>query len=303
MRTTFGTIIAATVCAAAMAQSKTSEFVTCARAAYATEEYAQYTNTVVRRWRWPRAESNDVPRTRFAECRTTNDVRWVNIPYLRNARDIGGWNGLKSGRAYRGSMLYRCKDTPNGVSDETAAALREVGIATELNLRGTTEIAKSTEHAHMKDAGLREINVPISSYMSCFGGEWNGMRNALLVFTRPENYPIYFHCAGGADRTGTLAFVLEGICGVSETDLAIDYELTTCSGMYGPRLRNADIALNSIVYKPNRDCILRMIDFVKSYCGETLADKFANCAKHLWRLTDDDIAAIRKELAKQPVTN
>ena len=309
MRTMYGIILATVVAVGGVAETvwaatapdsspKTSEFVACARAAYVTEEYAQYTNTVVRRWIWPRAESNDVPRTRFAECRTTNDIRWVNIPYMRNVRDLGGWNGLKPGRAYRGSMLYRCKDAPGGVSSETAAALREAGFVTELNLRGIAEIAKSTEHANMKDAGLKEVNVPISSYMSCFGGEWKGMRNALLMFTKPENYPIYFHCAGGADRTGTLAFVLEGICGASETDLAIDYELTTCSGMYGPRLRNADARLNPTVYKPNRDCILRMMDFVKSYKGKTLAEKFANCAKHLWRLTDDDIAAIRRELAR-----
>ena len=296
MRTICGTILAAAMCASAMAELKTSEFVARARAAYATPEYSQYTNTVVTWWRWTKAESNDVPRARFAECRTTNDVRWVNIPYMRNVRDIGGWNGLRPGRAYRGSMLYRCKEAPNGISDGTAAALREVGIVTELNLRGVDETAKSTEHARLSDAGLKEVNVPISSYMSCFGGEWEGMRNALLVFTRPENYPIYFHCAGGADRTGTLAFVLEGICGASESDLVIDYELTTCSGMYGPRLRNADTRLNPIVYKPNRDCILRMLDLVKSYKGETLADKFANCARHLWRLTDGDIAAIRREL-------
>ena len=290
-----GTLVAAP---ASASRPKTSEFVSCARAAYATEEYAQYTNTVVTRWSWAKAESNDVPCARFAECRTTNDVRWVNIPYMRNVRDIGGWNGLRSGRAYRGSMLYCCKDAPNAVSDATAAALREAGFVTELNLRGVAEIAKSTEHANMRDAGLKEVNVPISSYMNCFGGGWEGIRNALLVFTKPENYPIYFHCAGGADRTGTLAFVLEGICGASETDLAIDYELTTCSGMYGPRLRNADAELNPVVYKPNRDCIFRMLDLVKSYKGDTLADKFANCAKHLWRLTDDDIAAIRKELAR-----
>ena len=77
MRTICGTILAAAMCASAMAESKTSEFMARARAAYATAEYAQYTNTVVTRWSWAKAESNDVPRARFAECRTTNDVRWV----------------------------------------------------------------------------------------------------------------------------------------------------------------------------------------------------------------------------------
>ena len=41
-----------------------------------------------------------------------------------------------------------------------------------------------------------------------------------------ENKPVYFHCAAGRDRTGTLAVLLEGALGVSESDIAKDYELT-----------------------------------------------------------------------------
>ena len=41
-----------------------------------------------------------------------------------------------------------------------------------------------------------------------------------------ENKPVYFHCAAGRDRTGTLAVLLEGALGVSESDMAKDYELT-----------------------------------------------------------------------------
>ena len=41
-----------------------------------------------------------------------------------------------------------------------------------------------------------------------------------------ENKPVYFHCAAGRDRTATLAVLLEGALGVSESDMAKDYELT-----------------------------------------------------------------------------
>ena len=49
---------------------------------------------------------------------------------------------------------------------------------------------------------------------------------------------IFFHCFGGADRTGTVAFLVEALLGVSESDMSKDYELTTySSSRVGDRLR------------------------------------------------------------------
>ena len=39
-----------------------------------------------------------------------------------------------------------------------------------------------------------------------------------------ENYPIYFHCIGGVDRTGAVAFILNGLLGVEQKYLEIDWE-------------------------------------------------------------------------------
>ena len=38
--------------------------------------------------------------------------------------------------------------------------------------------------------------------------------------------PIYFHCISGADRTGTLAYVLNGVLGVDRHELETDWEAT-----------------------------------------------------------------------------
>lgn len=51
-----------------------------------------------------------------------------------------------------------------------------------------------------------------------------------------SNYPVYFHCNAGADRTGTLAFLIEAVLGVSEEDVVKDYEITSFSS-YGARYR------------------------------------------------------------------
>ena len=64
---------------------------------------------------------------------------------------------------------------------------------------------------------------------SSFGVTANLYRQALrfIISHLSNNEVVYFHCIGGADRTGTLAFMIESLLGVSETDMDIDYELTS----------------------------------------------------------------------------
>ncbi len=52
------------------------------------------------------------------------------------------------------------------------------------------------------------------------------MAENFRVFCDRKNYPIFFHCIGGADRTGSLAYVLNGVLGVGKEDLERDWEST-----------------------------------------------------------------------------
>ena len=294
------------------------EFVAAARAAYPTEAYQSYTNTLVKsselqvtEWRYDKF--HDVPKGgRVSKCETTNDVRWVNVPGLRNVRDLGGWNGLRTGQVYRGSQLWNETDSAACATDEksvpvaraarwkggvfvhptpeTAVAIRELGWKTDLDLRGEDECRKPDQLPLLAHAPQMQLkNARMLTYIGSLQGRWADMRDALKVFCDEANYPIYFHCKAGADRTGTLAFFLEGICGCSQADIDIDYELTSVCG--DTRVRNA-----RNYNRRDRECILRMWECVKGYRGKTLEEKFANCAKHLWRLTDEDIATIRRML-------
>ena len=42
---------------------------------------------------------------------------------------------------------------------------------------------------------------------------------------------IYFHCRIGTDRTGTLAYILEGLLGVTDEERLEDYELSFFFGL------------------------------------------------------------------------
>lgn len=79
------------------------------------------------------------------------------------------------------------------------------------------------------------------------------------------------HCQGGCDRTGTLAFLLLGLLGVSESDLAKEYELSSFSVIGLGRLRNTVKAVDVYDYSG-------MVAAIKQYPGSTIADKFYSFA-------------------------
>ena len=40
-----------------------------------------------------------------------------------------------------------------------------------------------------------------------------------VIDAATHNEPVYFHCSAGADRTGTVACILEGLLGMSQSDI------------------------------------------------------------------------------------
>ena len=60
------------------------------------------------------------------------------------------------------------------------------------------------------------------------------LRNTIktvMNYVVEDDDSIFFHCTIGTDRTGTLAYFLEGLLGVSEEDRLEDYELSYYFGM------------------------------------------------------------------------
>ena len=94
------------------------------------------------------------------------------------------------------------------------------------------------------------------------------------------------HCQGGCDRTGTLAFQLLGLLGVSESDLAKEYEISSFSDIGFGRLRNTVKATDTYDYSG-------MVAAVKQYDGATITDKFYNFATTGCVISADTITSFR----------
>ena len=159
--------------------------------------------------------------------------RFIKIDGLTNVRDCGGWQTY-SGSRIRQGLLYRgCEMNSHlNILPSGLLAMRDVlKIKSILDLRRDSEIVEDVY-------GGNYLNVPAWAYREWF--EHPDSAKKIFGFLSDEsNYPVYFHCWGGADRTGTLAFLLGALLGMNYDDLIDDYETTSLS-VWGTRTRNSE---------------------------------------------------------------
>ena len=78
--------------------------------------------------------------------------------------------------------------------------LRELGIDTIVNLRGTGDLTRA-EEAEARELGFNYFNVPLPNWGR---PQDNRVRRILLIIAAPQNGRIFVHCKDGVDRTGTI---------------------------------------------------------------------------------------------------
>ncbi|MBO7120090.1 MAG: leucine-rich repeat protein [Bacteroidaceae bacterium] len=214
---------------------------------------------------------------------TSGQLRQIKGEGAANMRDLGGW-ATASGTPIKYGLIYRGAEwngkynlTPEGI-----AAIRAVGMKAELDLRSSNE-ALYIDKSPLGD-DVTYIRIHNEDYYE------SGLQNRKDLYKRNLDYvfdcvkndkPVYFHCHIGADRTGTLAILLEGLLGVSESDMYKDYELTTFSLYETHR------------YKENVDGIMT---YIKSLSGETLTDKFYTYCHDELGLSAKEIADFRMKM-------
>lgn len=185
-------------------------------------------------------------------------LRWINT-VTPNVRDIGGWacdgGTVKYGLLIRGGYL-RAADRD--------VLVGQLGIQHDLDLRGATEAPVLTESPLGSDV-YYTCAPQYAMYALTPVDAWKiNLRTIFDAVT--HNEPVYFHCSAGADRTGTLACVLEGILGVSQSDVDKDYELTSFSTL---RARNGS-------YQGGGPTWAGLISQINALSGSTFRDKCVN---------------------------
>lgn len=207
-------------------------------------------------------------------------LRWIRTQAgdrAWNVRDLGGWScdggTVKYGLLFRGGKLE--------TADRTVL-VGELGVQHDLDLRGR-EGGGAGDEPEMTVSPLGSdvwytrtqkyawyTLTPVASWQIY-------LRCVIDAVTHRE--PIYFHCTAGADRTGTLACVLEGILGMSQSDIDKDYELTcfysgTSSDNAARRRNETDWIglINAINAVPGDSFRDKCVHFAVGSCDISMAD-------------------------------
>ena len=222
--------------------------------------------------------------------------RLLRVEGLGNIRDLGGWTGL-GGRRVKQGMVFRSAGLrassvrkggstfapifQPGVTNVTDAALEymrgEFGIKTEIDLRPRDETVFMASSLLGPDVAFVKIPFPSGADIDDIV---RGREPFIKIFRRfldEKNYPVIFHCADGIDRTGTLAFILNGLLGVSEADLRRDWEAS------GRAVGNTSAIVNKLE---------SLVGYLRSSGGRDMAECCEDFAKGCG-VSDDEIAAFR----------
>ena len=183
---------------------------------------------------------------------TTGDYpRTITMGGIHNVRDIGGYvssYGVRTnqGLIYRG---YYIDDKSGGHganwSDAADKVQKEVvQIGYEIDLQKSSETnGRTTSCLNSSEVECEYKCLTLVSYDSFLKQDsYKNLPEVMHIIANSDEKHSYFHCWGGADRTGMLAFFINAICGVSYTDLIEDFELTTMTNNKRCHMHNSNNA-------------------------------------------------------------
>ena len=212
-------------------------------------------------------------------------VRNLYIDGLTNVRDVGGHmtaNGKRmvQGLLYRGGRL-NVSDPDNNNYKTITKYLREItddgietftktlGIKTEVDFRLTTRNGFPADMTPTSPAGdgVSYLALPLNGSKAFT--ETASRQNIKAFFEYlavKDNYPVYFHCNIGTDRTGLIAYLIQGLCGVDEDEMKADYFFSNFGEIGEFRDPYATTATNKTTYMED-------LNDKTKYAGTTLSER------------------------------
>lgn len=158
--------------------------------------------------------------------KTTGNVRMIGFDNWTNVRDIGYSGIIKYGLVYSGA-------NPDELIVDSAdhEIIRYLCITTQLNMR-TYKAGSTQDKAWRPDIFERGANINIENYSPLItAGKNSNFKKAFeyIVTELEAGHKLVFNCWAGADRTGTMRYAIQALCGLPAYLCQAFYEMTSFS--------------------------------------------------------------------------
>ena len=174
---------------------------------------------------------------------TTPPGRKVVLDGCVNFRDLGGYR-TADGHQTRWRRLFRA-DGLNRLSPDDRALLRDMGLATVIDLR-TVDEGEQRGSFPVDEVPVRYHSLPLADvlptpeefaawqeasyvsthYFDLVVGRGEVLARAINLLADDDALPAVVHCSAGKDRTGVLSALILAFLGVPDQTIVEDYALS-----------------------------------------------------------------------------
>ena len=193
--------------------------------------------------------------------------RNLTIAGMTNCRDIGGRQLVSGGRIKQGRVFRTSGKNQNGsLSDATTEEMvGHLKVKNEINLAGDSNSYNLQLEGTTLNQQCRMDTSSTGGY-SHISRNTEAVKNFFNFLADENNYPVFYHCKIGTDRTGVCTILLHGLLGVTYEQAYQDY-LFSNFGKIGEQRTIGD---------GNSHDIKKYMDDFVNYSGEDFHNKVYN---------------------------
>ena len=203
----------------------------------------------------------------------TQAPRNISAGNLPNVRDMGGrttyaGGKIKQGLIYRGAGHNFDQRSTSVNDDGKNVILNQLKIKTEINVANSTGNNLSNSNVNVSSV--------IDAYMAYGATPYSNLarnsvriRQVMEALADESNYPVFYHCRIGTDRTGITGMMIGGLLGIPFNEVFQDYCFSNFAPIDGQRYPNK-------ASDPNGDDPAKYIDEILAMPGSNYQEQTYN---------------------------
>ena len=154
----------------------------------------------------------------------TQCPRNLKVGNMPNCRDMGGRTTEAGGKVKQG-LIYRTSGSKFDNSTASNKAAKEV-LLNQLRVKTEINVANSTTN----NVDLKNGVTVQNCYMAYGSVPYSNLarnsvriRQVMDILAEEANYPVFYHCRIGTDRTGITGVMIGGLLGIKFNEIIQDY--------------------------------------------------------------------------------